>query len=77
MILEEVVAYIIPFLVIISSIQVNGIARADYQGLSIVVIPNDDKEICKIALFSQDIYVSEPLFPDHSINIFRGNSTGW
>jgi ABC-type Fe3+/spermidine/putrescine transport system ATPase subunit len=51
----------------------NGIARADCQGLSIVIPNDDDKEVCKIALFPQDIYVSETLPPGPSINRFRGN----
>ncbi|HNR66237.1 MAG TPA: hypothetical protein PKJ95_08110 [Atribacterota bacterium] len=50
----------------------NGIARADCQGLS-VVIPHDDKKVCKIALFPQDIYLSETLPPGPSINRFKGN----
>ncbi len=50
----------------------NGIARADCQGLS-VVIPHDDKKICKIALFPQDIYLSETLPPGPNINRFKGN----
>lgn len=51
----------------------NGIARADCQGLSIVIPNDDDKEVCKIALFPQDIYVSETLPPGPSINRFKGN----
>lgn len=51
----------------------NGIARADCQGLSIVIPNDDDKEVCKIALFPQDIYVSETLPPGPNINRFKGN----
>ena len=51
----------------------NGIARADCQGLSIVIPNDDDKKVCKLALFPQDIYVSETLPPGPSINRFRGN----
>ncbi len=46
----------------------NGIARADCQGLSIVIPNGDDKEVCKIALFPQNIYVFEALPPGPSIN---------
>ncbi len=51
----------------------NGIARADCQGLSIVIPNDDDKEVCKIALFPQDIYVSKTLPPGPNINRFKGN----
>ncbi len=51
----------------------NGIARADCQGLSIVIPNDDDKEACTIALFPQDIYVSETLPPGPGVNRFRGN----
>ena len=34
---------------------------------------DDDKEVCKIAMFLQDIYVSKTFLPGPSINRFRGN----
>ncbi len=49
----------------------NGIAKVDCQDLS-VIIPNDNKEVNKIALLPQDIYISEKKPPGPNINRFQG-----
>lgn len=50
----------------------NGIARVDCQGLPIIVA-NDNKEVKKIALLPQDIYISENPPPGPEINRFKGS----